>query len=800
MTVVVDVCLVEGLALPYVSGAEAALSDPQLDPVFATAWAGLLELFPGLSLEPLFDALPTDALADLVDAVRMGGEEPPDPFSWFSVSCDDAEADLLAASLVALPMVASADRRSSAVVAGISYGTNPETILALQVQEAPNGVDAIYAWAVAGGTGRDARIADVEGGWDLGHDDLLTARITKASVFGASEVDHGTAVAGILVGADNGVGLVGIVPDASLALVTVSRGFVDNSAGAVTAAANAVGPGGVVLLEIALSFFAGPPHADVLVEFDRPVQVAIRLATLFGITVVEAAGNGGVDLDAVPALAHTRPGSATFVDSLAIVVGAGELQPPELDHWVRSFSSFGSRVDCFAAGSLVRAPSSSAPNAYQNFRGTSSASAVVAGVVASIQSMSLAATGRLLAPTDIRRLLRDPALGTPVANSVVARIGGMPDLRKIARALGFARVLPVGAATVADDAAVVVHLDDDDLLVRRHWTVLTGWGAPLPLPAASAQFDLNGGRAAVLSTEETDPVERLVHEAFAMGPAGVHHLFWNSNDQAGDLSAPVSAFSAVAQSSWLASVRARLDRVVVVGVSPAARLVAMTGDPQVLVSTQLSAPLVLDPVSSFRRCPGPAVVSRSEGTVDVVAVEDGGTLRWYAGTTLATLGTGFEPGVSEPSGTVLDPEAVPALAVTGALLTAAAVELGGLLQVFSIDPVARTVGGAVVVDPSVHVAASGPVALASAGTNLVALAIDLHGVLRAATRPLAGGAFTPLLGVPALPGSRALSPLGGVTAVTVPDVGLMALVVDVDGAIRFTLSADGLVWLPLVAV
>ena len=77
-------------------------------------------------------------------------------------------------------------------------------------------------------------------------------------MFGASEVDHGTAVAGIVVGADNGVGTIGIAPGAGLEFdhgEPWARQPVRPSAIAV-AAAN-LGRGDILLLEVALTVRAG---------------------------------------------------------------------------------------------------------------------------------------------------------------------------------------------------------------------------------------------------------------------------------------------------------------------------------------------------------------------------------------------------------------------------------------------------------------------------------------------------------------------------------------------------------------
>jgi hypothetical protein len=140
-------------------------------------------------------------------------------------------------------------------------------------------VDAIYAWDVGAGTGTGIRVADLENGWRLDHDELITANIRQLSVFGSSGVDHGTAVAGIVVGADNGVGTIGIVPNVELGLLTPDRGpgRVTNTAGAIDVAAANLGSGDVLLLEVARPFFPSN-NPDILIEFDPAVQGAIRRA------------------------------------------------------------------------------------------------------------------------------------------------------------------------------------------------------------------------------------------------------------------------------------------------------------------------------------------------------------------------------------------------------------------------------------------------------------------------------------------------------------------------------------------
>jgi len=801
MTAFVDVRLIEGLGLPYAPGAEVGLRDSALDTLFNDTWQAVVAAFPSLTLAPLFDGLAVAELADLVDGMRVQGTEPPDPFLWFTLECDDEEADAVAAVVQALPMVVFAEKRLPAVVAAtISFGTNPESLRTLQIRPPPDGVDAVYAWQIPGGAGDGIRVADIEHGWRLDHDELIGANIRRLSVFGSAEVDHGTAVAGVVAGSDNGVGTIGIAPNAALELITADRGLgpPGNVASAILVAAAHLGAGDVLLLELGLPFNS-VNRGDVFREVSRSEQAAMTLATLRGITVIEPAGNGGVDLDAVPAFEHTRPGSPRFVDSGAVVVGAGGLTGPQLDQWRRTFSSFGSRVDCFADGSLVRAPSSAATNAYQDFSGTSAASAIIAGVVASLQGMTRATNATTLAPADVRRLLRSATLGTLPQDPLGARIGTMPSLRLISQAQGLVRVLPVAAATIGLDAVILVQLDANNRIVRRHFTLLTGWGPPLPTPTLDGSqspndtFELIPAQPALSSSDEDVPLVRTVFDAFFSGPDGVHHAFWDTLNQAGDVTTAIAPNASVAQGRALAAVRPLIDLQLIAAISPDGRLVTITGDPQTL-SSGVSAPLVIDPVGMYRRVAGPTLVSRSEGVADIVAIEDGGSLNWFQGRFPATIGTGWSGPVNEPSNVVFDSGARPALLGAGNSLLAAAVGTDGSLRAVTIDPANVAMDAAVEVDATVTIDRQGPVALARTALNFVALGVDTQGALRAATRPMAGGSWTPLLPVPAL---VAISPIAGVSAVRI-DFGVMAIVVGIDGVVCSAITLDGLLWSPLV--
>jgi hypothetical protein len=92
---------------------------------------------------------------------------------------------------------------------------------------APGGVDARFAWTLAGGRGANVRIIDVEGAWRFSHEDLTQNQ--GGVVGGAPSPDlgwrnHGTAVVGEFGGDSNGIGVTGICPDAIVSAISIFGG------------------------------------------------------------------------------------------------------------------------------------------------------------------------------------------------------------------------------------------------------------------------------------------------------------------------------------------------------------------------------------------------------------------------------------------------------------------------------------------------------------------------------------------------------------------------------------------------
>jgi hypothetical protein len=314
---------------------------------------------------------------------------------------------------------------------------------------APVGVDAAAAWARLGGRGEGVRLADVESAWRETHVELRRLGLRLVAGLNdkddADAVDHGTATLGVVAAADDGQGVTGLAT--RLESVHLASHVDDVSttevAGAVTAAARHLRAGDVLLLEVQ----RGLTDPILPTESEEADLVAIDLAVGAGITVIEAAGNGGLDLDLRP-----EPQLHGGFDSGAVVVGAARSAVVDgVGHRRRADSNHGSRVDCHAWGENVTTSGygtlpvgDGAEDAMYTagYAGTSSASAIVAGVAAVVQGMARAAHGAPLDPVALRDLLRDPRNTTPqvpTRTGLLHHVGGMPDLAKLAVAV---RALP----------------------------------------------------------------------------------------------------------------------------------------------------------------------------------------------------------------------------------------------------------------------------------------------------------------------------------------------------------------------
>src|SRR5260221_589630 len=129
----------------------------------------------------------------------------------------------------------------------------------------------------------------------------------------------------------------GLAPDVEKVFTSSIGGI--NVADALDAAADALRPGDVMLIELQ---GGGPRGRYLPVEFWDDNFDAIRAATERGIVVIEAAGNGGENLDHA---AYKKKFDRWSRDSGAIMVGAGGPAGSGVTHrGRREFSTYGTRV------------------------------------------------------------------------------------------------------------------------------------------------------------------------------------------------------------------------------------------------------------------------------------------------------------------------------------------------------------------------------------------------------------------------------------------------------------------------
>lgn len=404
----------------------------------AGPWSMLVTQFPGISIEPLLSFQPGQ-FAEMTQ--RAQALDPtfraPSLSAWFAVNLPpDANAEQLASTLNQWESVATAYVEPPPVEPPfVNAADDPRSANQGYLDPAPDGIDAEYAWNFSGGDGAGQALVDMEWGWTLNHEDLSAHGITLISGLNHSYFFHGSAVLGEIAAVDNTVGCIGITPAlASIRCVgqhLPGGGY--STAQPILDAIAVMEFGDVLLLEAQTSLFG---YNLVPVEIEPAVFDVIRLATSLGIVVVEAGGNGGIDLDTLvnpdgqQIFDRTSP---DFLDSGAILVGAASSTAP---HSRLGFSCHGSRIDCYGWGENVDTLSSDSTNTATNlyttgFSGTSSASPIVTGAALAVQGLVEAATGERLAPWQLRMILSDSANGTPSANPAVDRIGVMPNLRAI---------------------------------------------------------------------------------------------------------------------------------------------------------------------------------------------------------------------------------------------------------------------------------------------------------------------------------------------------------------------------------
>jgi len=341
-----------------------------------------------------------------------------------------------------------------------------------------HGSSALWQWP--GGRGENVRICDIEYSWNLNHVDLPTViRLGPAGNDPFNNTNHGTAVLGVMLARADGAGTTGMCASATGHVVPAVVNNIWNIGSAITTALTTLAPGDVLALEQQVQGPNWPGGSSQLglvpCDWVLAWYNAVVTATGNGVTVIEAAGNGSQNLD--DAVYSTGNGGHwPFLptnDSGAVIVGGG-LPPPYLaDDRTRSLSSnYGGAVDAqsWAAivttlgyGQLYNAEGANVLYT-SSFSGTSSATAIVAGAAAQLQSLHLSLRGVPLTPLELRAALR--ATGIPQQGSTAApasqSIGPRPNL--VGAVFHALTAIDCDNNTVPDeiDLALSPSLDADD--------------------------------------------------------------------------------------------------------------------------------------------------------------------------------------------------------------------------------------------------------------------------------------------------------------------------------------------------
>lgn len=420
----VIVKFVEAVVLPYRDDIEDEIELRGIG-----QWNALRAAFPGIRIRRAFRRLEETNLNAIVNrgSQRDSTYQPRKLWNFFLVECASTDqAEQVAAVLRSWNSVESAEVDRAVLLTQCSSN---------YLGPSPAGIDALHAHNVPGGDGTGQSLVDLELGWVLNHAALAPHAIPPP-LTGENDpgsAGHGTSALAVACGRDTAqpfhgiafnvqsVRLISAKPTRGAAAVSVAAdGIMDALDKAVFAF------GDVLLIEITDGFHP--------LEFTDLCYQAIRAATATGVVVVEAAGNGAMDLDNQVDVNGDLVFTRAVRDSLAIVVASSTSAMP---YAARASSNFGSRIDCFAWGDSIFTATSTNPavmNSYSPpcFEDTSGAAAIIAGAALSVQGMAQALAGARLAPEQLRDILADATNGTTAAGARGNALGVMPDLQKIA--------------------------------------------------------------------------------------------------------------------------------------------------------------------------------------------------------------------------------------------------------------------------------------------------------------------------------------------------------------------------------
>ena len=290
-------------------------------PLAASAASFIVLGTPGANLEAAVKAAGGKVTRSLaaIDAVVADGD------AAFKSKIQRQQGVQSVAPNLTIRWLPSEKRSAEAVAEAVDPPNNPPGSIdsRFNLQWGHTAVRAVDTWNY-GYKGSGAKVAVLDGGFSLTHPDIAaqyapdcTADMTGEGIaYGPNSDDptgvfsHGMHVAGTIAAAWNGIGTIGVAPDAKLCLVKVlfnygSGSFEDVAEGIIYAADK-----GVDIINMSLGgaiYKAGVPGeytAREAAELKNFMARAVGYAYKRGVLVITSAGNSGIDGDKDGALIH----------------------------------------------------------------------------------------------------------------------------------------------------------------------------------------------------------------------------------------------------------------------------------------------------------------------------------------------------------------------------------------------------------------------------------------------------------------------------------------------------------------
>lgn len=400
----------------------------------------ILECLGPMSIHPVFSRAKTHLQSERVLAMLLSNRPHADLTQYFHMRVLSSNGDAALHCLNHIAEIEKAVLLPDRVVPCAFDDTTPDFSSYQEYLFDDTGPHLARAWEYPGGKGESIAIVLIESNCNRFHEDLVHRLGMDSAVLGGipgglpGAMDHGSAVAGMLIASDNGFGITGICHQASLRLYFAPAP--ELIADAIDICQASLSFGDIILVEMQVP---GPFHQGddnqygmVPVEYIPSVYDAVSLASTLGRIVILPAGNGSQNLDDPIYEGIFDP---AVRDSGAVFVGAGK----PADRAPVNYTNYGTRVNlqgwaermnpCCQVWSTGygNAPNSPAdPNrSYTDrFSGTSSASAMVAGAAACLQGALQFRTPDKLPPDQIRNIL----IETGFPQTGTRHIGPLPDI------------------------------------------------------------------------------------------------------------------------------------------------------------------------------------------------------------------------------------------------------------------------------------------------------------------------------------------------------------------------------------